>query len=203
MNSLPRIVVLISGNGSNLQALIDASLSGRLGGRIVQVISNRASANGLQRAQNANIKTSVVKFASFKTHSKPKLAYDAALVQVVNECHPDLVILAGFMRILTPVFLGGVCAPVFNLHPALPQCYTGLNAMERAWNDFESNRITHSGVMVHEVIEAVDMGPVIGFRKVPMSPYATFEQFKSAMHQAEHALLVQVVQKWCTTFAEP
>ena len=194
--------MLISGTGTNLQALINAEHKGILGGTIVHVFSNRATAMGLKRATSANIDTTVISYADYQQSATPKVDYDDALVTAVNASEPDLVILAGFMRILTPRFLGDVSAPVMNLHPALPGCYAGLNAMERAWSDHTRNEIRESGVMVHEVVEEVDVGPVIGTKVLPMAPFDSFETFKAAMHDLEHALLVEVVQEWCSKFSE-
>lgn len=196
----PRIIVLISGSGTNLQALIDASKTNWLGGEIDRVISNRANALGLERARAAGIRSEVLSYGPFKTEADPRIAYDKALVGAVNASAPDLVVLAGFMRILTPTFLQHVVAPVMNLHPALPGCYSGIQAMERAWTDFEAQRISQSGVMVHEVIEEVDMGPVIDTRVLPMTGLSCFEEFKSKMHKLEHELLVDVVRNWCLRY---
>jgi formyltetrahydrofolate-dependent phosphoribosylglycinamide formyltransferase len=195
----PKLLILISGTGSNLQALIDAQTNGQLGGQIVGVISNRASALGLMRAQEASIPTQVVHYAPFKDSSTPRVAYDSALAEAVRSHHPDLVILAGFMRILTPEFLNHVPCPVINLHPALPGAYAGLNAMERAWSDHETQGLDRAGIMVHEVIEDVDMGPVLDTSALSMSEYESFGEFKSAMHTLEHALIVQVVRDWCSS----
>ena len=200
MNTIPRLTVLISGKGSNLQALIDAESKGVLGGTIVHVFSNRSTAMGVKRADAAKIDTTVISYADYKERAAPKLAYDQALVEAVNASEPDLVILAGFMRILTPNFLSDVSAPVINLHPALPGCYAGINAMERAWSDYQDQTIQESGVMVHKVVEEVDVGPVIGTKSLPMESFDTFDAFKEAMHQIEHELLVEVVQEWCSTF---
>jgi formyltetrahydrofolate-dependent phosphoribosylglycinamide formyltransferase len=189
--------VLISGTGSNLQALIDAEQAATLGGTIVGVISNRASAGGLSRAQNVSIPTQVVSYAPFKASPSPRKTYDTALAKAVCAYQPDLIILAGFMRILTTQFLNHVPCPVFNLHPALPGAYAGLNAMERAWSDYEAHALDRAGIMMHEVIEDVDMGPVLDTRELMMSDYESFSEFKAAMHALEHALIVHVVHNWC------
>lgn len=194
---MPKILVFISGTGSNLQALIDAESKGELGGRIVGVISNRESAFGLVRAKAASIPTQVLRYAPFKATASPRAAYDSALTEAVGPYEPDLIILAGFMRILTAKFLNQVSCPVINLHPALPGAYVGLNAMERAWSDHETQGLDRTGVMVHEVIEDVDMGSVLNSRDLSMSAYESFNEFKSAMHELEHELIVQVVREWC------
>jgi formyltetrahydrofolate-dependent phosphoribosylglycinamide formyltransferase len=195
----PKLLVLISGTGSNLQALIDAQINGQLGGRIVGVISNRESALGLLRAKAASIPTQVLRYAPFKATASPRAAYDSALAEAVRAHEPDLIILAGFMRILTAKFLNHVPCPVINLHPALPGAYAGLNAMERAWSDHRAQGLERAGIMVHEVIEDVDMGPVLNTSDLNMSDYEDFGEFKSAMHKLEHALIVQVVRDWCSS----
>lgn len=195
--SMPRLVVLISGTGSNLQALIDAQQAGTLGGDIVAVISNKANAFGLERAQAAGMDTDVLAFAPFKPRTFARIEYDKALAELINGYRPDLVILAGFMRILSAEFLEKVQTKVINLHPALPGAYAGLNAMERAWEDYQNAGLDRAGVMMHEVIEAVDMGPVLDTSDLRMSDYASFEAFKAAMHQLEHELIVKVVRAWC------
>ena len=200
MTRAPRLVVLISGTGSNLQALLDAEQQHLLGGTIVHVVSNRASAIGLRRAEAAAIETTVVAYSDYKTNPDPKAAYDDALSIAVNRHEPDLVILAGFMRILTPTFLEAISVPIINLHPALPGCYAGINAMERAWTDYQNDQVSRSGVMVHEVVEEVDVGPVIDTKQLEMGSFDTFDAFKAAMHELEHALLVEVVQNWCSAF---
>lgn len=195
--STPRLVVLISGNGSNLQALIDAQQADILGGEIVAVISNKASAFGLERARAANINTDVLAFTPFKSRPSARIEYDKSLAKLINGYNPDLIILAGFMRILSADFLEKVPTKVINLHPALPGAYAGLNAMERAWEDYQDTGFEQAGVMIHEVIEAVDMGPVLETSELRMSDYPSFDAFKAAMHVLEHELIVKVVQAWC------
>lgn len=179
-----RIVVLVSGNGSNLQALIDACQTGRITGSIVGVVSNRARAFGLERAAKAGIPTQVVR--KYKEQSRE--AYDAELADAVAGFRPDLVVLAGFMRILTPVFIRRFDT-VINLHPALPGELPGTDAIARAWD----SGMERTGVMVHEVVEEVDAGPVLGTREVAIDRTGTLEQLEAAMHAAEHELLVEAV----------
>lgn len=182
----PRIVVLVSGNGSNLQALIDASQEGRIRGSMVGVVSNRAKAFGLQRAERAGIPCAVVR----KYKAQSRQAYDAELADAVQGFRPDLVVLAGFMRILTPTFIGRF-AKVINLHPALPGELPGTDAIARAW----ASEMTRTGVMVHEVVEEVDAGPVLGTREVPIDRSGTLDELEAAMHAAEHEVLVEVVAR--------
>ncbi len=190
---LPRVAVLVSGNGSNLQALIDAAADGRIAGRIVVVVSNTRAAFGLRRARSAGIPTRVLSHRRFAERAD----YDAALGATVAEHAPDLVVLAGFMRVLGPAFLRRFGDRVLNLHPALPGAFPGTRAIERAWRAARAGEITHTGVMVHRVIEEVDAGPVLGTARVAIDADAPLDALESSMHAAEHALLVQVVAAEC------
>src|SRR5690606_36186705 len=122
------IVVLISGSGSNLQAIIDACSSGFIPGRINAVISNKASAYGLVRASEAGISTQVLSHKNYQQRDK----YDLALIDAIDQHKPDLVILAGFMRILTPAFVQHFAGKLLNIHPSLLPQYQGLNTHQRA-----------------------------------------------------------------------
>src|SRR5689334_661224 len=142
-----RLVVLISGNGSNLQAILDACASGELDAQVVSVISNKAEAYGLVRAKNAGIEA--VYFA--KQENESRQGYDARLASYVSACLPDYVILAGWMRILSSSFLSSFPNKVINLHPALPGMFPGTHAIERAFEAFQRGEIEHTGIMVHLV----------------------------------------------------
>lgn len=168
-----RIIVLISGSGSNLQALIDAIAAGRVpDAQVVRVISNRKAAYGLIRAQNANIPTAYHNLVPFKKrfpedqHDKARSAYDAELATLVLADKPDLVACLGFMHILTPAFLDPIAAAkiaVINLHPALPNQFDGIDAIERAHKAWLEGKIEHTGVFLHKVIAKVDS---VGFASV-------------------------------------
>lgn len=180
-------MVLVSGNGSNLQALIDAAAGGSIDAEVVGVVSNRASAFGLERAAEANIATAVV---SLDGDDRP--VYDRRLAQAVDLFEPDLVVLAGFMRILSTEFLDRF--RVLNLHPALPGTFPGTHAIERAFAAWESGEIDRSGVMVHWVPdEGVDVGPEILSAEVSFVADDTLERFETRMHEVEHRLLVEAV----------
>jgi len=194
-----RIVVLISGSGTNLQALINATQSGMIKGDIVGVISNRKSAYGLTRAEAAGIPQKVVSYGPFKARSASRDAYDAHLASVVLEYQPDLIILAGFMRILGMNFLSCFPNQVVNLHPALPEAFPGTDAIARAWEAHRSGDLSETGVMVHFVVEEVDAGPVLGIRRLDLTRFETLEQVEKAMHVLEHELLVEVVSNLCTS----
>ncbi len=193
-SSLPaRLVVMISGSGTNLQALIDAVSNGRLPAHIVGVISNRKEAYGLVRAERAGIPTRYFPLKRYTAAGKSREAYDADLAEIVAAFQPDLIVLAGWMHVLSPAFLAQFPRRVINLHPALPGQFAGTHAIERAFVAFQQGHITHSGCMVHLAIPEVDAGEVIALRQVPLYPDDTLETFAARMHAAEHELIVEAV----------
>lgn len=184
-----RICVLASGEGTNLEALLEASARGGLAGEVVAVVSDVEGSGALRRAARRGTPAVPVTAAP----GEAREAYDARLGTEVARHSPDLVVLAGWMRILTPVFLDGVGAPVINLHPALPGEFPGTRAIERAWAERGGGR-TRSGVMVHFVPDAgVDDGPVILAVGVPLDEGDTLAEFASRMHAAEHRAIVKAV----------
>jgi phosphoribosylglycinamide formyltransferase 1 len=186
-----RLVVLISGNGSNLQSILDACESGELDARVVSVISNKADAYGLTRAKNAGVQ--VVYFPKQKDEAREE--YDARLAAYVSTSLPDYVILAGWMRILTPLFLDHFLNKVINLHPALPGMFPGTHAIERAFEAYKRGEIDRTGVMVHLVPdEGVDNGPVLGQQEIYFLPDESFERFEARVHNVEHGLLVNTLK---------
>jgi phosphoribosylglycinamide formyltransferase-1 len=185
-----RLLVLVSGNGSNLQALIDASVTGAVQAEIVGVISNVEDAFGLERARRHGIPIEVV--PRHRPDSADRAEYDRRLAEVASTYKPDVVVLAGWMRILTAAFLDRF--KVLNLHPALPGTFPGLHAIGRAFEAWEAGGVSASGVMVHWVPdEGVDVGPVIDQVTVPFIEGDTLETFETRMHEAEHRLLVRAV----------
>ena len=191
MNDHPRIVVLISGNGSNLQAILDACASGVLPATVSAVFSNKADAPGLERARQAGI-TAVV---SEKTQEQDRRTYDARLAEMVAAFGPDWIVLAGWMRILTSAFLDRFQNRIINLHPALPGTFPGTHAIERAYEAWQKGEIKKTGVMVHLVPdEGVDIGPVLGTREILFCRGELLEKFQGRIHEAEHALLVETLK---------
>lgn len=191
---MKRIVVMISGGGTNLQALIDAMDAGTIPDtQIVGVVSHRKSAYGLVRAQNADIPTVHFPLAPFT--GKPRQEYDSALASKVAEFSPDLVVLAGWMRILTPAFLDRFPNRVINLHPALPGVFPGMHGLERAFAAYQNGDIEHSGCMVHYVVPEVDAGPVIVQEVVPIEPDDTEETFSARLWATENRIIVEAVNK--------
>lgn len=191
-----RLVILISGSGSNLQAILDACASGELNARVVAVISNQADAFGLTRARRANVHA-VLKS---RAPAQDRRAYDAELADLVASYEPDLVVLAGWMRILSSAFLDRFPHRVVNLHPALPGAFPGTHAIERAFLAYQRGEIQHTGVMVHLVPdEGVDNGPVLAQEIVPIRPDDTLETLETRIHQVEHRLLVETLQSLIPT----
>jgi formyltetrahydrofolate-dependent phosphoribosylglycinamide formyltransferase len=191
-----RLVVLVSGAGSNLQAVIDACDDGRLPAEVVAVVSNRTDVFALQRAATAGVPAVHVGLHAGEDRGD----YDARLADVVAGFDPDLVVLAGWMRVLTMSFLGWFPDRVINLHPALPGELPGTGAIERAWDEAVAGTRADTGVMVHLVPdEGVDDGPVLGTARVPIDVDDGFDAFAARVHAAEHRLLVDVLSTLCST----
>jgi formyltetrahydrofolate-dependent phosphoribosylglycinamide formyltransferase len=189
-------VVLISGNGSNLQALIDAIRMKALDASIVCVVSNRKAAFGLARAEKAGVPTRYFPLKPYLDAGRTRAEYDGDLAGLVAAYKPDWVVLAGWMHILSAAFIERFPYRVVNLHPALPGKFPGAHAIEEAFAAFQRGEIKQTGCMVHLVPdEAVDAGPVIGVAEVPIYRTDTLEMLANRMHQAEHKLLVQSLQR--------
>jgi len=187
------IVVLISGNGSNLQALIDSVAAGDLDTEIAAVVSSDPDAYGLTRAERAGIPTEVMDLRNVLADGGNRLAFDVELAGVVAGYHPDLVVLAGWMLVLSEAFLEHFPGKVINLHPALPGTFPGTHAIERAYTAFQQGEITQTGVMVHRVIPEVDAGPVVTLERVPIFPGESLDDLEKRIHEVEHNLIVAAV----------
>ena len=192
-----RFVVMVSGGGTNLQALIDAISAGKVYARIALVISSRKDAFALERAAKAGLETLV---ATPPRRSSPagsvddlaRRAYDRRLADSIASVNPDYIFLLGWMRILTEEFIGRFPGRIVNLHPALPGTFAGVNAIERAWQAYLEGEIACTGVMTHYVPDArVDSGPVIGLKTVGFLAGESFEDYETRMHRAEHQLVVE------------
>jgi phosphoribosylglycinamide formyltransferase-1 len=177
-----RIVVLISGSGSNLQAIIDA----RIDAEIACVISNRPDAFGLERARNAAITAITIDHRQFGSRE----AFDAELMRTIDAQHPDLVVLAGFMRILTADFVTHYRGRLVNIHPSLLPKYTGLHTHRRA---LEAGDAEH-GATVHFVTEQLDGGPAIMQARMPIKPDDTEQSLAARLLLQEHAIYPLAVQ---------
>ena len=182
-----RVVCLISGAGSNLQALLDWQSKGLLGdARIVGVISNNTGVYGLERARNANISTSVLSH-----HDYPdRLQFDGKLIELIDCYRPDLVVLAGFMRILTSEFVSYYANRLINVHPSLLPKYKGLHTHRRAIAAGD----TTTGATVHWVTEELDSGNIIRQIEVPIQTDDSEDSLKRRVLEAEHTLYPSVIR---------
>jgi len=186
-----RLVVLISGNGSNLQAILDACKQNELPAAVVAVLSNKAEAYGLTRAKNAGVPA--IYFP--KRLGEPRRDYDTRLAEEVTRYQPDYVVLAGWMLLLTSTFLDRFPNRVINLHPALPGTFPGTHAIERSFKAWQNGEIDRSGVMVHLVPdEGVDDGPVLATQEILFQPGESLDDFEARVHVVEHQLLVATLK---------
>jgi len=183
----PSIVVLISGSGSNLQALIDAQAHNQLSGKIVAVISNEPDAYGLTRAHDAGIDAVVLPHREYDSRE----AYDGALIKVIERHQPDVIVLAGFMRILTPRFVQRFLGRMLNIHPSLLPAYQGLNTHARVLADGASEH----GCSVHFVTEELDGGPVAIQAALKITADDTQATLKEKVHAREH-LILPIAVNW-------
>lgn len=184
---MKNIVVLISGSGSNLQAIIDACSAGLIkNSQITAVISNKESAYGLERARNANIEAIHIAPNQYADREQ----YDEALADCIEQFKPDVVILAGFMRILSADFVRRFKGRMLNIHPSLLPKYPGLNTHQRA---MDAGDDVH-GTSVHFVTEELDGGPVILQARVPIFENDTVEEVTARVQKQEHAIYPLVTQ---------
>jgi len=190
-----RLVVLASGNGTNLQAIIDACENTHLDAQVVGVVSDKHEAFALNRAQCHKVLTAVVAAKPHETRQQ----YDARLAQIVGAWQPHIIVLAGFMRVLSNIFLSQFPNQVINIHPALPGELPGTRAIERAFVEFTQGTRPETGVMVHYVPdESVDNGPVIAQQTVPIHAADTLVTLEARMHATEHALVIDALQQLIT-----
>ncbi|MEQ1089048.1 MULTISPECIES: phosphoribosylglycinamide formyltransferase [Acinetobacter] len=180
-----KIAVLVSGNGSNLQALIDA----RLSGQIVGVLSNKADAYALERAQNANIATAVISHKDFPSRAD----FDEAMHQQLMAWQADVVILAGFMRILTANFVDKWQGKMLNIHPSLLPAYKGVNTHQRVLNT--GDRL--HGCTVHFVTSELDAGQAIAQSAIEVKEHDNVASLTERVHKLEHFIYPQVAEWLC------
>lgn len=189
VNQTTRIAVLISGHGSNLQAIIDGCEAQQIQGQVELVISNQPHAFGLTRAAEAGIDTAVLTKAEYPQRSD----YDTALAELLDDYQIDLVVLAGFMRILTPELVARYRGRMLNIHPSLLPKYPGLNTHQRA---LEAGDREH-GCSIHFVTGELDGGPVILQAKVPIFEDDSAEEIAARVNQQELQSYPVVVQWFC------
>lgn len=184
-----RIVVLISGSGSNLQAIMDAIGAGQINGRIEAVLSNKADAFGLERARKANIPALILKHTDFENRE----AFDQAMIAKIDDYKPDLIVLAGFMRILTPEFVRHYEGRMFNIHPSLLPKYKGLHTHQRALDSGDQEH----GCTVHFVTEELDGGPLAVQGKVSIDMDDDADSLQQKVHKVEHRIYPLAVEWFC------
>ena len=181
-----RVAVLVSGGGTNLQALLDAVASGDVPARVVRVVADRRSAGALERARKAGVPTRVVRPRDFEDRT----AFDTALAAALAEAGADLVVHAGFMRIVGPAYLDVWRGRCVNVHPSLLPAFPGLDAPRQALD----YGVRYSGCTVHFVDEGVDTGPIILQEPVPVHPDDTVETLHRRIQEAEWRLLPAAVR---------
>jgi phosphoribosylglycinamide formyltransferase-1 len=187
--ALARITILISGRGSNMAALIDAAAAGRIEGAVTQVISNRPDAAGLDDARRHGIATTIVDHRAFESRT----AFEAALAEAIDRSEPDLIVLAGFMRILGADFVQRYEGKMLNIHPSLLPAYPGTDTHRRALQD----GATHHGCTVHFVTADVDGGPIVAQSEVRVLPGDDPDKLAARVLEQEHRLLPEVVGWFC------
>ena len=183
-----KIAVLISGNGSNLEAIINACKDNIINGSVDIVISNNPDAYGIQRAKNHSLDYKIIDNNKFETRED----FDRALVEELKYSNPDLIVLAGFMRILTPVVIEAFKNKIINIHPSLLPKYPGLDTH----NSVIKNGDLKHGVKIHFVNEVLDGGQIIAQGELSVNPNETEKQLKRRIHSIEHILLPKIVSKF-------
>ncbi len=186
---MKNIVVLISGNGSNLQAIIDACKQKKISGTLRAVFSNKADAFGLERAREANIPAHSLEAAQFASRE----AFDRQLIQEIDAYAPDVVVLAGYMRILSPAFVAHYAERLLNIHPSLLPKYPGLHTHRQVLENGDEEH----GTSVHFVTDELDGGPVILQARVPVFAGDSEDDITARVQAQEHAIYPLVVS-WFT-----
>ncbi|KAK7206286.1 phosphoribosyl-glycinamide transformylase [Myxozyma melibiosi] len=202
----PRVLVLISGSGSNLQALIDSvagKRSPQIPAEICAVISSSPTAYGLTRAKTAGIAAEVHDLQKYykdipkedkDARKQARKKFNVDLAELVLKQKPDLIVCAGWMLILSPSFLNPVSkvnVPIINLHPALPGQFAGIHAIERAWEAGQRGEITKGGLMIHRVIKEVDEGEPLVVKELELKKEETVEEYETRVHENEHIAIIE------------
>jgi phosphoribosylglycinamide formyltransferase-1 len=194
---MKNIVILISGSGSNMAAIVRTAQqegwAGRHGARVAAVLSNKADAQGLALARSEGIATQVLDHKAFESRE----AFDAALAQAIDQYAPSLVVLAGFMRILTPGFVARYAGRLINIHPSLLPAFTGLHTHQRAIDA----GCRFAGVTVHQVTDELDVGPILEQAVVPVLPGDTAEVLAARVQAQEHVIYPRAVRAFIAALA--
>lgn len=186
---MKNIVVLISGSGSNLQAIIDNCNTKYINAEITCVISNNPDAYGLERATSANINSIVINNKDYKSRS----CFDSELIKVLDDLNPDLIVLAGFMRILTEKLTSKFFGKIVNIHPSLLPKYPGLNTHQEVIN----NKDKIHGVSIHYVSSKLDCGPLIAQGEIKTKAYENINHLIKRIHKIEHIIYPEVIKYIC------
>ena len=189
MSKQASIVVLVSGNGSNLQTILDQCEQGSINGKVTAVFSNKSTAYGLERAQQAGVDAISLAQGDFADRA----AFDAALMTQIDQYQPDLIVLAGYMRILSDNFVQHYAGKMLNIHPSLLPKYPGLDTHQRAIDNGDEEH----GASVHFVTQELDSGPVILQAKVPVFADDSVDDLSSRVQTQEHMIYPMVVQWFC------
>jgi formyltetrahydrofolate-dependent phosphoribosylglycinamide formyltransferase len=190
----PKLVVFISGSGSNLQAILDAIAAGQISAQVVLVVSNRKAAYGLTRAEQAGVPTLYFPLKPYLDQGLSREQYDLDLAENILSYAPDLIVLAGWMHVLSAGFLDQFPNQVINLHPALPGAFPGTEAIRRTYEAYMAREVNNGGCMVHYVVPEIDAGSVIAQTAVPIHPDDTLESFEARLHMTEHKLIVEAIR---------
>ena len=186
---MKNIVVLISGSGSNLQAIIDNCNTKYINAEIICVISNNPDAYGLKRAASADINSIIINNKDYKSRS----CFDSELIKVLDDLNPDLIVLAGFMRILTEKLTSKFFGKIVNIHPSLLPKYPGLNTHQEVIN----NKDTIHGVSIHYVSSKLDCGPLIAQGEIKTKEYENIDHLIKRIHEIEHIIYSEIIKYIC------
>ena len=186
---MKKIVVLISGSGSNLEAIIESCAAKKINGRVIQVISNNPDAYGLTRASEFNIPSTIIDHKKFSS----RIDFENSLEDCLDTLSPDLIVLAGFMRILGTKITSKFSNKMINLHPSLLPMYPGLHTHEKVLE----NKDTHHGISIHYVSSELDAGPLIAQGLIDINKDETLENVIKRIHKIEHLLLPEIINEIC------
>ena len=200
---MAHIAILISGFGSNQQAIMDAVEAGRVpGAEVALVVSNRRDAFGIKRAIKHGVPVIYFPLAPYSRAGRAREEYDADLARILKAFDVDWVVMAGWMHVWSDAFLRHFPSRVVNLHPALPGTFPGMHGIEEAYEAYQRGEVEHTGVMVHLVPDpAVDAGPVVAQEVVPIHPNDSLEDLETRIHAVEHRLLVEALRGLLATDA--
>jgi formyltetrahydrofolate-dependent phosphoribosylglycinamide formyltransferase len=194
---MTRIAILISGSGTNLEAILQAIEGGKLPGvEAALVVSNRREAYGIKRAVKRGVPVIYFPLAPYTKAGRPRREYDADLAGILRSFDVTWLVQAGWMHIFTSALLDHFPSRVVNLHPALPGTFPGMHGIEEAYEAYQKGEIAHTGVMVHLVPdEGVDVGPVVVQEEVEINPKDNLDDLEARIHATEHRIFVQALHK--------